>query len=156
MRIELIKTSQFYDVLQFNIVDLDKNAEVGKLELVKVDEAYWLNQITIFHHLVGIGYGKATITKILSEYSPFRISLSDRSGHNNNKSIKYTDTRYLSMDGIYLAKSCFEKAILNREHFLLPFPKKSFSLYGEYDFLNNFFSNFQHFCHLILNKIESK
>ncbi len=124
--------------LSFSVFDSEINDEVGNVELIFIESTYWLSQISVHTEYLDKDYGKEIIRFLKLKYKPFKVSLSDRSEHNKNASANFIDSRYLTLDGVHLMKSCFEKAILSRSDFAYPFPKKSTELTGELDFLNNF------------------
>lgn len=142
-------------LISFTVFDRELNSDIGKAELRIMQGKYWLNSINVWDDLMNRGYGKKVIKKIVEEYKPFRISLSDKTEHHRNSSFTFSDTRYLTWEGLHLVKSCFEKAILMREHFEFPFPKKLFAMYDELDFLNNKLSVIQNFSSS-LNQIKKK
>ena len=145
------KNKNFYDVYDYDI-----NYHIGVVELF-IDGGFWLNKIDVFSDCQRKGYGRTIIKYLVDNYSPFKISLSNKTAHYHNHDAKNSeDTRCLTSDGFQLVKNCFETGILKMHHFIFPFPNDILVQYKSDSFLDNLYSNIQNLVNPINNFLKDK
>lgn len=117
----------------FQIKLSDNN--IGCVEILFDGKNYWLNKIELQTDYIKTKskFGSQTISLIIKEYSNLKISLSSRISHNTS-TIK-NDSRYLSIAGFNLVKSCFRNGILKKSNF--DFPYDTCELYKGFSFLED-------------------